>query len=176
MQAIIDVITAAIGIITAAATVTLAVITWRYVRLTKDYVSLAREALEESRQMRLDAQKPEIAVYLRLEKEEIYLTRPKGSAVNLYVDNKGMGPAYDIKFTTDLSFALSNKRSLQEVGFLEHGIHVLPPGEKRKHRLSDEWADGYRDLMQKHLQIAVVYKDSRNEPYKDCFPLDFREH
>ena len=171
-----DVITIIIGLMTGGATVVLAVITWRYVRLTRDYVRLTREILEENRLMRLDAQKPEIAVYLRLEKEEIYPNRPEGSAVNLYVENKGMGPAYHIKFTTDLSFGLSNKRSLQEVGFLEHGIHFLPPREKRKHRLNDQWADGFRDLMQKHLQIVVVYKDSRNEPYKDCFSLDFREH
>ena len=164
-----------IGGITGAATVTLAIITWRYARYTKDYVSLTREILEENRQMRLDAQKPDFVVYLRLEKEEIVHTRPKGSVVNLYVDNKGMGPAYHIEFTTDLSFGLSNKRSLDEVRFL-HGIHFLSPGEKRKHRLSDEWADRFRDLMQKHLQIAVTYRDSRNESYPDCFPLDFREY
>ena len=141
-------ITGIAAMITAVATITLAIITWRYVRLTKDYVRLAKEALEENRQMRIDAQKPEIVVYLRLEKEEVVHTRPKGSVVNLYVDNKGMGPAYRIEFTTDLSFGLSNKRSLDEVRFL-HGIHFLPPGEKRKHRLSDEWAGGLRDLKAK---------------------------
>ena len=52
------------GAIIAFATVVLTVITWRYVRLTKDYVRLTRQALEENRQMRLDAQKPQIAIYL----------------------------------------------------------------------------------------------------------------
>ena len=39
-------------------------ITGYYAFLTSRYVRLTRQALEENRQMRLDAQKPQIAIYL----------------------------------------------------------------------------------------------------------------
>ena len=51
----LEVIVAIAVIITGVATFVLAVTTWRYVRLTKDI-------LEENRQMRIDAQKPKIAI------------------------------------------------------------------------------------------------------------------
>ena len=143
MDVIIDVITAGIGIITASATVVLAIITWRYVRLTKDYVRLTRDMLEENRQMRLDAQKPEIAIYLRSEKTSNLPNQPKITSMFLYVENIRVGPAYDVEFTTDLSFSITGNHSLREVGFLEHGIRYLPPGQKRKYFLANEY---YRDF------------------------------
>ena len=39
-------------------------ITGYYAFLTSRYVRLTRQALDENRQMRLDAQKPQIAIYL----------------------------------------------------------------------------------------------------------------
>ena len=167
-----------IGGITGVATVTLAIITWCYARHTKDYVSLTREILEENRQMRLDAQKTEIAIYLRLEKETINLGEPKAAVMNLYVDNIGMGSAYDVRFDTDLSFSLPSNRSLEDVPFFQHGIRYLPPRQNRKYLLGHEWHinNQFDELMQKQFEIEVTYKDSVSKKYKNCFCLDFREH
>ena len=152
------------GAITAIATVVLVGITAFYAWVTH--------------QMRLDAQKPEIAIYLRAEKEA--LIHPDIPSTNicvyLYVENIRMGPAYDVEFTTDLSFTFPDQRSLGDVPFLRYGIRYLPPGQNRKHCIADDRIRGFEELMQKQLKIAVTYRDSRNEPYKDCFPLDFREY
>ena len=106
------------GAITAIATVVLVGITAFYAWVT--------------RQMRLDTQKPEIAIYLRVEKEA--LIHPDISLTNicvyLYVENIRMGPAYDVEFPTDLSFAFPDQRSLEDVPFLRYGIRYLPPGDK----------------------------------------------
>ena len=117
METIIGVITAIVGLITGGATVVLAVITWRYVRLTRDI-------LEENRLMRLDAQKPEIAIYLRSHPAHIVL-------LYLRVENIGTGAAHDLQFTTDLSFSADGKTSLENVRFLRDGINYLQSGGKR---------------------------------------------
>ncbi len=165
-----DVITIIIGLMTGGATVVLAIITWRYVRLTKNYVRLTRDILEENRQMRLDAQKPEIAIYLRSETTDY-------TSVYFCVENIGVGPAYGVEFTTDLSFRLDDTRSLgKEVRILERGLRYFLPGKKREFLLSHGSYPGHNELMQSQLEIAAAYKDSVNKNYEECFCLDFREH
>lgn len=65
MELVKDIVSITINFITGVTAVVLAVITWRYVRLTKDYVRLTKDILDENRRMRLDAQKPLMAIYLR---------------------------------------------------------------------------------------------------------------
>ena len=170
MGHIIEMITAAIGIITAGATVVLAVITWRYVRLTKDYVRLTRQALEENRQMRLDAQKPQIAIYLDSYTES-------WTFIDVYVENIGVGSAYGVEFSGDFSIKLNNTRSLEkEVPILRTGISYLAPRQKRKYQLGKASDLHINELKQKPLKITVTYKDSVNKKYKEPFCLNFREH
>ena len=164
-----DVITIIIGLMTGGATVVLAIITWRYVRLTKDYVRLTRDMLEENRQMRLDAQKPEIAIYI-----DAYTT--DYTHVDFYVENIGAGPAYVVGFITDLSTRLDDTRSLEEVPFLRTGIGYLAPGQKRKYHLGTAPQLDINELKQKPPKIAVTYKDSMSQEYKEQFCLNFCEH
>ena len=149
--------------ITAIATVVLAFVTWCYVRMTRD-------TLEENRQIRLNAQKPIIAIYLRSETDGY-------TSVYLCVENIGAGPAYDVEFTTDLSFTLDSTRSLGgEVPILGRGLRYFPPEQKREFFLSSGSISGHNELMQSQLEITTAYKDSRNELYEERFRLDFREH
>ena len=165
-----DVITIIIGLMTGGATVVLAIITWRYVRLTKDYVRLTRDILGENQRMRLDTQKPIIAIYLRSETTDY-------TFVYLCVENIGAGPAYGVEFDTDLSFRLDDTRSLSgEVRILKRGLRYFPPGQKREFLLSCGSYTGHKELMQRQLKIATTYKDSGHTPYGEPFCLDFREH
>ena len=179
MAVIIDIITAAIGIITAVATVVLAFITWRYVRLTRDYVQLTRDTLEENRQMRLDTQKPRIAIYIGFEKEQRSAKDlEKIPTMYLYVENIGMGPAYDLEFDTNLDFVIPDKRTLREIGFVAHDILYLPPGQKRKAYIGDVRTSPHDmdDLMKQRLEITVAYKGIRHKECKRCFCLNFEEY
>lgn len=140
-----------------------AFLTWRYVRLTRDI-------LEENRLMRLGTQKPIIAIYLRSETTD-------HTSVYFCVENIGAGPAYDVEFTTDLSFTLGRNRSLgSEVRILERGLRYFPPGKKREFHLSRGSYPEHNELMQRQLEIATVYKDALDKKYEECFCLDFREH
>ena len=152
------------GLITAIGTIALAIITWLYVRLT-GRLSKANNT-------------PEIAIYLRAEKEAlIHPDMPSTNiCVYLYVENIRMGPAYDVEFPTDLSFTFPDQRSLGDVPFLRYGIRYLPPGQNRKHCIADDRIRGFEELMQKQLKIEVTYKDSMSKKYQNCFCLDFREH
>ncbi len=164
----------------AIATVVLVGITWRYVRLTRDSVQLARDTLEENRQMRLDAQKPKIAVYSG-EKYEA-LGRPnEAQSLFLCVENVSTGPAYDVNLElTDLSFSLptrhgSEVRLLKDIPLIAHGISYLPPGHDRSYCLSNAHEYGqHNELAQSQVQIKVTYKGFRRETYNDCIDVDFR--
>ena len=164
------------GAITAIATVVLVGITGFYAWVTK-------KMLEENRQMRLDAQTPEIAIYLRPEKTKIMSNSETTSmflsettSMFLYVENIRMAPAYDVEFTTDLTVDLPGALSLRDIGFLEFGVRYLPPRQKRKYFLGNRLYGGFDALMQKQLKIAVTYKGSVDEKYDKCFYLDFQEY
>ena len=150
------------GAITAIATVVLVGITAFYAWVT--------------RQMRLDAQKPEIAIYLRLEKTDLIPKKMGIFYIYLYVENIGMGPARDVKFSIDPSFNLPGDKSLREVSFLELGIGYLPPGHQRKCFLANQTMTGFSELMRKQLKITATYKGATSRKYENPVPLDFREH
>lgn len=72
------------GAIIALATVTLASITGYYAWITK-------KILKQNQQIRIDAQKPEIAIYLH---PAIHLSVSYPTHAHFYVENIGAGPTY----------------------------------------------------------------------------------
>ena len=139
------------GAVTAVATVVLAVITGYYVVLTLRLIKSNNE--------------PRIVIYSHLlGKDHIYLR----------VKNIGTGLAYDVQFNTDLSFRFSH-RSLEDIGFLRHGIRCLPPMEKRESYLCH--IDAVQELIKTQITITVTYRDSLNKEHQPkTFCLDFPEH
>ena len=162
------------GLITAVFTAILAGITFYYAKVT-------RKILKESGEMRLDAQKPRIAIYFGFEKEQRAegRTAPKFPTMYLYVENIGMGPAYDVDFDTNLDFVIPDNRTLREVQFIAHGIIYLPPRQKRKLVIGYRNSKGKKidELMQGDpLEIKVVYNGIWHKECKECFCLDFQEY
>ena len=151
------------GAIIALATVVLVFITGFYAWATKNI-------LEENRQMRVDAQKPEINVDLCS-----YMVDGH-THVDLYVENLGGGPAYNVEFTVDPSFELSDKRTLGEVIFLSTGIRRLAQGRKKTHRLGRGSQLSVGKLKETPLEIGVTYRNKVGQKDKEHFSLDFREH
>ena len=159
------------GMITAIFTAVLTGITFYYARVTK-------KILKESEQMRLDNQKPRIAIYLGCEKEQRLEGNPiKVPTMYLYVENIGMGPAYDVDFDTNLDFMLPTERSLRQIQFIVNGILYLPPRQKRKLLLGHRWTDGktMARLWEDSLEITVTYNGIRHKECKGCFCLNFGE-
>ena len=153
------------------------IITGVLMGITYYYVQVTKKILEENRQMRLDAEKPRIAIYPQWEltREE---GRPEIPALYLSVENIGMGPAYELEFTTEDFFQLPDNELVGEIGFIQYGMRYLAPRQKNKHRLGRIWSKGksiYK-LIEEQLQITVTYKDLRNKEYSERFCLNFQEY
>ena len=161
------------GAIIAIATIVL-------VGVTIYYAWVTRKILKESERVRLDAQKPTIAVFAG-ERYETLGRRDEAQSLFLCVENVSTGPAYDVNLElADLSVSLptrhgSEARLLKDIPLIAHGISYLPPGHDRSYRLSNAHEYGEHDeLAQRQLQIKVTYKDSNCEKYKDGIDVDFR--
>ena len=136
------------ALITAIATVVLVCITAFYAWVT--------------RQMRLDAQKPEITVFLRPRELDI------GRMV-LCVRNIGEGPAKNIQFTciTDTS--------IDDISYPEFikGIPYLASGQKIEDIIEPITVrDQLIVSVQTPIGITVTYKDSMNNKYVRGFSLN----
>ena len=155
------------GAIIAFATVVLVCITAFYAWVT--------------RQMRLDAQKPRIAIYLgfEIEKRLEGSRTPKVPTMYLYVENIGMGPAYDVDFDIKLDFIIPDNRTLRQIEFIDRGILYLPPGQKRKLLIGHRWSKGktMNELMQEEpLEITVTCKGINHKEPQEQFCLNFGEY
>ena len=164
-----------IGGITGVATVTLAIITWRYARHTKDYVSLTREILEENRQMRLDALRPKIRLFLR---------RPDSSSMVLGVRNIGASTAKNIEFTMIVE-RLADEPSIDDtprpefpefLGFPEfpEDVRYLASGQKIEGTIDPRLVRDQPGQSTSH--INVVYEDSMNNKYLETVFLNSQLH
>ena len=161
------------GMITAIATAALVCVTIYYAIVTQ-------KILKESEQMRLDALKPRIGIYLGIEKEQRVEGRrpPKIPTMYMYVENIGLGPAYDLHFCTDLDFNIPASNSLGDIQFIANGILYLAPRQQRKlvigHRnVQREEMDR---LFQEELEIKVTYNGIRRKGCKECFCINFGEY
>ena len=105
-------ITGIAAIITAAATVVLVGITAFYAWVT--------------RQMRIDAQKPLIAIRLHPHTNEL-----GDMFAQLYVENIGSGPARSVKFHDVPPIPVHLGPLLQYFPFFRYGIGYLAPGDKK---------------------------------------------
>ena len=157
LEVVVAIATSATGF----ATFVLAFITWRYVRLTKDI-------LEENRQMRIDAQKPKIAIAPHC----TLMHDRRTTLIYLLIENIGLGPAYDVQFETDLNFMLNVAVSLRDVYILREGINYLKSGGQKSCLITPNEIERQKGTP---LKIAVAYKDRRNKTHRESFCLDFNE-
>ena len=153
--------------IIAGATVVQVFITGVLVFITAYYARTTRKILEQNQLIRVDAQKPEIALY-----PAEYSLDP--SCVGLVLENIGAGPALDVDFTYNPSFKINNNETLESVRVL-HGLDYLPPKYNSKNQLCTRFDDYFFTLMKKQLSVGVTYKDSMHNEYKDSFPINFNK-
>ena len=139
---------------TGLATIALAVITGYYAY--------------ENRQMRIDAQKPKIAInpYCSLVRETSI------TLICLRIENIGPGPAYEVQFETDLNFRLNMSISLGNIYIFKKGINYLKPGGQKSCRITRNELERQKETP---LKIAVTYKDWKNKEYNESFCIDFNE-
>ena len=93
----------------------------------------------------------------------------------LYIENIGMGPAYDVEFDTDFDFIIPGNGTLREIEFIARGIRYLSPRQQRKLLIGNRRHEMDR-LWEERLEISVTYNGIRHKECKECFCLNFREY
>ena len=162
------------GAITGIATVVLVSITAYYAWVTK-------KILDDNTLMRVDAQKPEIAITVKQINAVKTVSADNSPSkyvaqAQLYVENIGSGPAKDVKFTIDRDFRVPGHESLRNNDYVKHGIGYFQPRDIKVCHLNYRRADGYDELMQTPLDIEMTYKDSLHNEYAVRRHINFREH
>ena len=159
---------------TGLATVALAVITGYYAY--------------ENRQMRLDAQKPQIVIYLHQLFENVPArTRthqwfgqqydehtPAREKIETYicVENIGPGIAYDVRFEKVPKF--KPDLLIESTPVFTKGVNHLKPGGLKAIRI-EPYAEEHEKQIKAPFKINVTYKDSRKKKYGEPFCIDFNE-
>ena len=160
IKGVIDGLNNNAGAIQAIATVALVGITAYYAWVTK-------KMLDDNRQMRIDTQKPVIAVYAAVYDNPF-------RCVGLVLQNTGVGAAWDVEFTLDRSVKIGHNRTLESVRFLD-GLDHIPPKYERRESLCEHADDEYKKLMKKQVAITVTYKDSMGNEYKCPRSINFNK-
>lgn len=129
------------------------------------YAILTAKLVVETKKMRKAQTDPEISISLVQSEFSIVF-------IDLMVENIGLGPALNIKFSLINDFKLS-KRNLSEVGFIKNGINYFSP--KQCMRL---WVASFREdeeLENKNIEINVNYENSISEKFERKFILSFSQ-
>jgi len=146
------------NIITACTTVILAIITYFYLLETKKMRITTQEMLKVSNT-------PEIQISL------YRIQSWREHTLNLCIQNRGTGFAYDVKFDGDLSSVEFSYNTLADNEIMKNGISCLGPGKRYQIPLFRGYDQG--DLPTSLLNIDATYMDSANACHVKTFPLDF---
>ena len=153
--------------IIAVATVVQAIITGVLVFITAYYAW-------QNQQMRVDAQKPEIALY----PAQYRIPNNPYERVGLFLENTGAGPALDMEFTYNPSFKIrrggTDDITLESVHLLR-GMDYLPSKRKIWEELCTISDDYFNTLKEKQFSVEVTYKDSRGKGYQKTLHINLNK-
>lgn len=140
--------------VVAFATVVYAILTWKLVSETKKM----REAQTE----------PKISVIVQPTEEWI-------NAIDMIIQNIGLGPAYNVKFKVEPDFEYTEGKFLSELGFIKDGLRYLAPSQKLQIFLTS-MADNFEEKVKKSFKIKVAYQNSiGGKKYEDSYTIDFSQ-
>ena len=159
--------------IIAGATVVQVIVTIVLVCITNRYARTTKKILDQNQQMRVDAQKPEIALY----PAQYRILNNPYERVGLFLENTGAGPAFDVEFTYNPFFKIrgeTNDVTLESVHLLR-GMDYLPSKQKIIEELCTI-SDAYFDtLKEKQFAVGVTYKDSLGKGCQKTLPINFNK-
>jgi len=139
--------------VVATATMAYAILTWRLV--------------SETRKMREAQTEPRISVTVQPREEWI-------NFVDMVIQNIGLGPAYNVKFTVNPDFEYSKGEFLSELGFIAKGLEYLAPNQKLQFFLTS-MVENSEKKMKTRFEIRVAYQNSLGKTYDDRYPIDFSQ-
>lgn len=143
--------------IVAIATAVYAVLTWKLV--------------SETRRMREAQTDPKIAAFFEPIEEFVNFG-------HLYIQNIGLGPAYDIAFSLRAEGSVAGAEMLigdfSTAKFLERGVKYLGPGQKLRSGYTS-FPEGYAEKIKAILLIEIRYRNASDRKHRDEYRIDFSE-
>ena len=134
--------------------------------ITACYVYLTWKLLRETQVARAEARRPELAIYLH--PSEVGM-----SFLMLTIENIGSGPAYDVRFTTNVDFR-GDHMPLRELGLFKMGLSYFAPRQRIDHFLTGV-VGILDDLKKQPLEIIATYRSTADESFNQSFVLNFGE-
>lgn len=131
----------------------------------------SRRSSRENRILNDSMTRPRISIFVQS-------TAAAKNFIDLIVSNDGHGLARNISFKVegddlDLDHQLPHLNKLSQLRVIQQGIKTLSPGDRRNYYILSVIGK-YEEIMEKQTTIHVEYEgDSKREPYKDSFVLDF---
>ncbi len=135
------------------------------------YAALTALLVFETRRMRRAQTDPKLAVFFEPIEEFVNFG-------HLYVQNIGLGPAYDVSFKLEPEGSISGAQQLindfSSTKFLERGVKYLGPGQKLRSGYT-AFTEGYEEKIKAILVVRLCYRSSTNRKHEDEYRVDFSE-
>lgn len=139
--------------VVALSTVVYAFLTWR----------LSAETIK----MRKAQTEPKVSIYLEQNRASIHF-------LDLIVKNIGSAPAYDVNFKVLEEFDIPKERKLSQIGFIQAGIHYMPPDYQIKSFFLT-FLGNYEKIIDKNIKIQVAYKNVNKESMSEVINLNMSQ-
>lgn len=135
------------------------------------YALLTAHLVLETKRMRHAQTEPRIVAFVEPRKEF-------ANFAHLYIENIGMGPAFDISFVfksdPDDQGARLLTADFSKTKFFERGVEYLGPGQKLQSGYTS-FPDGYEKKICAVLKIAVKYKSANRRAHTELFSIDISQ-
>jgi|GEM_PF-698452 len=149
------------------------------------YAYLTMTLVSETRKMREAQTEPNICV--TIQPSDVWI-----NFIDMFIQNIGLGPAYNIQFEINPDFEYEKGKFLSELGFMRNGFKFLAPNQRFKFFLtnllesydkkiivpetSEEKTikhETFEDKMGTHFDIKVKYQNSLRKNYVSIYCIDF---
>lgn len=135
------------------------------------YALLTAFLVIETARMRRAQTEPRLSVYFKPVDEHVNFG-------HLFIENIGLGPAYDIKPTYVSNGSIEGCNKLLEDFFktksFERGVNYLGPGQILRSRFTS-MTDDYEEKIKAVLAVTLSYKTSDKSERSETFRVDFAE-
>lgn len=162
------------ALVTVALTGFLLMATYQYALLTQDLVyattkntQLSGELVSETNKMRKAQTQPNVFISIKPVDELNYI-------FEFFIQNIGLGPAYNLKFIDPPIFQYAKDKFLSEIHLIKNEIEFLAPNQKMQIFMMQSF-EVFELNSKDPITIKIKYADSRHEEFeREEFERDYK--
>lgn len=130
-------------------------------------VWLTYKLVTESRLLREAQAQPHVSVYAKTRDDWV-------GWVELVVENDGLGPAYDVRLTSEPDYEMARKQTLSKWGPFAYGLRFFPPRRKFITFLAN-LPDKYEEKIKQSFTVAAAYSNAAGKKLTERFRIDLAQ-